>query len=170
MSAVPAHEHDEEPAEVFRQAYLHAVKLLVTREHTRLEIETKLSKKQVPSHMIDRVVDQLQREGYQCDARFATLFTEQRQRKGFGPLAIRAKLQERGVERSVISDVIDGLDTDWGAQAAEALRRRFSVDELTDDSQRQRSRISRFLQSRGFSPSIARRALDNCLNELSDET
>lgn len=161
---------DREAAETFRQAYLKAVKLLVTREHSRMEIETKLSKREVSSEVIDAVLEQLQQEGYQCDVRFATMFTEQRLRKGFGPLSIRAKLQERGIERTLISDVINELDTDWVAQAIQALQSRFNHEELADSSQRQRGRVARFLQSRGFSPSTAHRALDNCLNGPSDET
>lgn len=161
---------DRETAENFRQAYIRAVKLLVTREHSRMEIETKLSKRDVPMHIIDAVLEQLQQEGYQCDVRFATMFTEQRLRKGFGPLSIRAKLQERGIDREVISDAINELDTDWVEQAVQALQVRFNPAELADNSQRQRGRVARFLQSRGFSPSTAHRALDNCLNGLSDET
>ncbi len=168
MSAVMV--QNPEDAETFRQAYLKAVKLLVTREHSRMEIETKLAKRDVPSDVIDAVVEQLHREGYQCDVRFATLLTEQRLRKGFGPMSIRAKLHERGVDRAIISEVIDELDTDWVAQAVEALQSRFNPSELADKSQRQRGRVARFLQSRGFSPSIAHRALDNCLNGLLDET
>jgi len=161
---------DLSDAEIFRQAYLKAVKLLVTREHSRMEIETKLGKRDVPPGVIDSVVEQLQREGYQCDVRFATMMSEQRMRKGFGPMSIQAKLHERGIDRGIIADVIDELDTDWVAHAAAALQSRFSEEELSDNSQRQRARVARFLQSRGFSPSTAHRALDNCLNRLKDET
>ena len=168
MSAVLVQNREE--AETFRQAYLKAVKLLVTREHSRMEIESKLAKRDVSSEVIDSVIEQLQREGYQCDVRFATALCEQRLRKGFGPLSIQAKLQERGIDRAIISEVIDELDTDWVAQAVEALRSRFAPAELADNSQRQRGRVARFLQSRGFSPNVARRALDNCFNEQADET
>jgi len=161
---------NRDEAETFRQAYLKAVKLLVTREHSRMEIETKLAKREIPSDVIDAVIEQLQREGYQCDVRFATTFCEQRLRKGFGPLSIRAKLQERGIDRAIIADVIDELDTDWVAQAVQALQSRFNPTELADNSQRQRGRVARFLQSRGFSPSVAHRALDNCLHGPFDET
>jgi len=160
----------DEAAETFRQAYLKAVKLLVTREHSRMEIETKLAKRDVPPDVIDRVVEQLQREGYQCDVRFATTLADQRLRKGFGPLSIRAKLQERGVDSAIIAEVLDELDTDWVGLATDALQSRFSPTELADGSQRQRGRVARFLQSRGFSPSVAHRALDNCLNGRIDET
>ena len=162
--------HNRDEAETFRQAYLKAVRLLVTREHSRMEIETKLAKRNVRTDVIDAVIEQLQHEGYQCDVRFATALCEQRLRKGFGPIFIRAKLQERGVDSAIIAEVIDELDTDWVAQAVEALRSRFNEDELADDSQRQRGRVARFLQSRGFSPSVSRRALDNCLNRLFHET
>ena len=168
MSAVMVQDRDQ--AETFRQAYLKAVKYLVTREHSRMEIETKLAKRDVPADVVDAVTEQLQREGYQCDVRFATALCEQRLRKGYGPLFIRAKLQERGVDSAIIAEVIDELDTDWVAQAVDALRNRFNPEELADNSQRQRGRVARFLQSRGFSPSVARRALDNCLNERFDET
>lgn len=161
---------NQDEAETFRQAYLRAVKLLVTREHSRMEIETKLAKRDVSPEVIDNVVEQLQREGYQCDVRFASALCEQRLNKGFGPLSIRAKLQQRGVDRAIIAEVIDELDTDWVAQAVQALQSRFTTEELSDNSQRQRGRVARFLQSRGFSPNVAHRALDNCLNGLFDET
>jgi len=161
---------NRDDADMYRQAYLKAVKLLVTREHSRMELETKLAKHDVPSNTVDTILDQLQREGYQCDTRFATQLAEQRMRKGFGPLSIRAKLQERGIDRGIIADTLDDLDTDWVAKATDALQRRFSRTELADSSQRQRARVSRFLQSRGFSSNVAHRALDNCLLGLPDET
>jgi len=168
VSAVMVENREE--AEIYRQAYLKAVKLLVTREHSRMEIETKLAKRDIPPYIIDNVIEQLQQEGYQCDVRFACTLADQRMRKGFGPLSIRAKLQERGIDRTIITEALDELDTDWVAHAVDALQRRFNDSELADNSQRQRARIARFLQSRGFSPSVAHRALDNCLNGLLDET
>lgn len=168
MSAVMVQNENE--AETYRQAYLKAVKFLVRREHSRMELETKLAKRDVRPDVIDAVIEQLQREGYQCDVRFATMLSGGRLRRGFGPLYIRAKLQERGVDRAIIAEVIDELDTDWVAEAAKALQSRFAPEDLADNSQRQRGRVARFLQSRGFSPNVARRALDNCLNGLFDET
>jgi len=149
VSAVMVDKQDD--AEDFRQAYLKAVKLLVTREHSRMEIELKLTKRDVPAH-------------------FASVLADQRLRKGFGPQSIQAKLQERGIDRAIITETLDDLDTDWVAQAVEVIRRRFNPAELADTSQRQRGKVARFLQSRGFSPSVSHRALDNCLHEEFDGT
>ncbi len=157
-------------AEAFRQVYIKAMRLLVMREHSRMELETKLAKRGVAADVIDAVLERLHNEGYQCDVRFATQYADHRLGKGFGPLSIRAKLQERGVDRALITEVVNELDTDWIAQAVGALQSRFSPAELADNSQRQRGRVARFLQSRGFSPSTAHRALDNCLHGLIDET
>lgn len=168
MSAVMIQNQDD--TETFRQTYLKAVKFLVRREHSRMELETKLAKRDARPEVIDAVIEQLQREGYQCDVRFATMLCGGRLRRGYGPLFIRAKLQERGIDRAIIAEVIDELDTDWVAQAVKALQSRFNPDELADNSQRQRGRVARFLQSRGFSSNVSRRALDNCLNGLFDET
>ena len=150
---------EEAPDDIRRQAYGRAIKLLGTRDHSRHELRRKLTQRNFTPPIIDAVLEQLGQRGYQSDERFACLLAEQRLAKGYGPLAIRAKLGERGVDNSLITDAIDSLQADWKSLAADALRRRFSADELADTSSKQRGRVARFLQSRGFSTGDALQAL-----------
>jgi regulatory protein len=150
---------EEAPDDLRRQAYGRAIKLLSARDHSRHELRRKLMQRNFTPPVIDAVLEQLGQRGYQSDERFACLLAEQRLASGYGPLAIRAKLGERGVDKSLISDAIDSLEADWQSLAADALRRRFSADELAETSLKQRGRVARFLQSRGFSTSDALRAV-----------
>ncbi len=159
------------PDEQARQVYIKAIKLLSRREHSQQELRLKLSASKLAASelscsTIDVVLQRLVKEGYQCDKRFATLYAEQRSSKGYGPLSIRAKLAERGIEKSLRNQALEQLNVDWPALAASVLLRRFDQTQLADRSTKQRSRIARFLQSRGFSGRDSLRAVQQTIESV----
>ena len=79
-----------------------AVRLLAIREHGRQELREKLRQRELPEDLIIPVLDQLADQGLQCDVRFAESFTRMRVSRGFGSDKIRADLQARHLERSII--------------------------------------------------------------------
>ena len=145
-----ASEAEEREAQA-RRAHATAVKLLGPRDHSRQELRRKLLKRDFDAELCDSTLDALESLGYLDDSRFAERYAEQRSEAGYGPLSIRAKLMERGVDNSLVSAAIAGLGVSWDVVAAEALERKFTADELVDADERIRGRIARFLQTRGFS-------------------
>ncbi len=157
---------DQDTSDDQRQAYHTAIKMLSAREHSAYELTQKLSKRGYSGSIIDHLLQDLQSSGYQSDERFAEQYARQRLNKGYGPLSIRAKLAERGIESSLASNAIDGLGVDWLEHATHVISRKFTAENISSTEAKFESRIARFLQSRGFSSSIALRALKDCRQSL----
>ena len=149
---------DDTPENI-RQAYHTAIKMLTTREHSAFELTQKLTKREYSRTIIENLLLDLQTKGYQSDTRFAEAYARQRFDKGYGPLSIRAKLHERGIDSGLAADALIDLQVDWIDHAVAVIERKFRAEEITSMEPKIESRIARFLQSRGFSSSVALRAL-----------
>lgn len=155
------------PDELARQAYAAAVRLLGSRDHSIAELRRKLAKREHGEVAIDATIEELEAANYVNDARYAELYAEQRMNRGFGPLSIRAKLKERGIESHLTQQALSNLSITWSEHAESVIRRRFSVQDILDTDQRITARIARFLNARGFASSDALRALNQARRELS---
>lgn len=156
----PEIDPDDEPAEpVITHAIVRerAVRLLVNREHGRNELEQKLLQRELPQDLIVSVLDQLVEEGLQCDARFAESYTRMRVDRGFGANKVRADLQTRRLEQSVIEEAITDNGADWIVVATDALSKKFGSNPAADA--KGRAKMQRFLHQRGFSAGEIRSAL-----------
>ncbi len=83
------------------------------------------------------------------DERFADNYVRSRVERGFGPLKIRAELRERGVDRDLIGESVDGYNHEWPGRALAARNKRFGED--VPDDWDERAKQTRFLTARGFS-------------------
>ena len=135
-----------------------ALDLLARREHSRLELERKLSARSYLQETIDDVLDALETEGLLEEARFVESFVRARIGKGQGPNRIRADLVRRGVAEVTIQAGLREAQHDWSALAAEARRKRFGTGRPDDFAER--ARQMRFLQYRGFEGVQIEAALD----------
>ncbi len=131
-----------------------ALGLLARREHTRLELAGKLKAREFLANEIEALLDGLQQEGLQSDARFAEGYVYSRTRRGFGPLRIRQELQSRGVTESLVSAHIDFEDPQWLQLACREYEKKFGDSQV--GSVKERARRMRYLQNRGFTGDIIR--------------
>jgi regulatory protein len=134
-----------------------AVRLLAGREHSRSELARKLDQRGYPSDVVSAVLDNLATRGLQSDTRFTEQYVEMRRRKGYGPMRIRAELNERGIDAGLIEDWLDPRDPDWRERLREVARGKFGADAPAD--RKEMARRARFLEYRGFSPDHIRRLL-----------
>jgi regulatory protein len=134
-----------------------AVRMLAAREHSRFELARKLRQRGHVQADIDNVLDDLQARNLLSDARFAETYLEQRLRKGYGPLRIRAELGERGIDNAMIDNALECLSPDWVGLLAETAARKFGDSPPSDFSDAKRR--GRFLQQRGFPAGMIRRYL-----------
>lgn len=129
-----------------------AIDLLARREHSFAELERKLGSR-FEAQTLAEALDALRAEGLQSDARFALSFVRQRMRRGMGPARIRSELQQRGVSGAdavhALEAAPDAEGTSWPDLARSAQLKKFGTLEPGDD--RQRARVGRFLEQRGFS-------------------
>jgi len=142
-----------------RQAYHTAIKMLSAREHSAFELTQKLAKREYSQSLIDNLLLDLQKSNYQSDERFAEQYARQRFNKGYGPLSIRAKLHERGIDSGLVADALDELQADWVQHAENLIGRKFTSEQIISNEPKVEAKIARFLQTRGFSSSVALRAL-----------
>ena len=130
-----------------------AVRLLARREHSRHELVSKLSQRGWERDDVEAVVDALAEQGLQSDQRHAEHYARGRAERGYGPVRIRAELQQRGIDRGLISQVLNGLDIDWLAAADRWYQRRYSQPPA--DAQ-DRARRQQALQRRGHPHEVVR--------------
>ena len=141
-----------------------ALALLVRREHSRRELERKLTARGIERHDARAAVDRMAEAGWQDDGRFAALLARSRAVSGYGPLRIRVELESHGLGAEVIDDAFRALaeagDDGWLEQACDQVRRRFPVaaDEDTEAMWKRRRKAADFLVRRGFDMDTVRRA------------
>ncbi len=137
----------------------HAVKLLASREHSRLELTRKLAQRGYPSAAIESALDALVHDGLLSEARLADAYVAERLAKGFGPVRIRFELREKGLPDDLIEPHLDLGDERCTALLRAAHDRRFGTAVPTDA--RERAKRGRFLEYRGFPPRLIARLLDS---------
>jgi len=128
--------------------YAAAIRILAGREHSGYELKTKLEKKGYAASDIDDVVEQLIKDKYLDETRFAEAFVNSKIRRGLGPIRIQLELQQRRVDESLIDEYLDFNQTQWFELASDVRCKRFGND-LPVDIKDQSKQI-RFLQQRGF--------------------
>ena len=123
-----------------------ALDLLARREHTRLELERKLTARGFEPSTLDTTLGALEAEGLIDPARFAEAFIASRVGKGQGPLRIRAELEARGVAETDYGRALNGHD--WVDCARRVRVKKYGA--AVPESYAERMRQSRFLAYRGF--------------------
>jgi len=125
-----------------------AMNLLARREHSVVELTTKLLKAEFDIDDINIVINKLTTAGLQSDHRFAENYLRYRSQRGFGSQRIRLELKERGVADDIISETLIKADIDWFSLATTVRCKRFG--EQYPDNYNDRAKQQRFLQYRGF--------------------
>jgi regulatory protein len=132
-----------------------AIRLLARREHTRAELDKKLSAYGTPEE-ISIVLDQLQQSGLLSDARFAESYLRSKASR-LGVARLRYALRNKGVSSEAVEASLAGSDLPSELERARALWQR-KFGELPVDSS-EWARQARFLQARGFTSDVIRRLL-----------
>lgn len=125
-----------------------AVNLLSRREHSQLELRTKLRKAEFELNEINDTIEKLAKADIQSDDRFAENYLRYRSQRGFGSVKIRLELQERGVGSHIINAALDQAEIDWFELVVTVRHKRFG--EQVPEDLKDRAKQQRFLQYRGF--------------------
>ena len=156
-SAQSQDSENEPPIVTFAMVRERAVRLLARREHGKKELQQKLLQRELPEDLVLSVVDKLAEEGLQCDARFAESYTRMRVARGYGANKVRADLQTRRLDQSVIEEAVRSGEVHWGSVALAALEKKFSTAIATD--QKSIAKMQRYLYQRGFDMADIRSAI-----------
>ena len=131
-----------------------ALKRLARREHSRLELEQKLSTLGTAEE-IAAVLDHLEQTGLLSDARMAAAYLASHAAR-FGTLKLRHTLRTKGISEELIDICLsEGLASEE-TRALQAWRRKFAHP---PGDAREWAKQARFLQSRGFSGDAIRKVL-----------
>ena len=121
-----------------------ALRYLVRREHSRLELERKLAPYAQSQQAVTELLDSLLSRKHLSDERFAEERARSLSRK-FGPAKIRQDLKARGIPDEVLGRVSGGEELE---RAKAILARKYRAPATTRE---ERAKRARFLQGRGFS-------------------
>ena len=125
------------------KCYSAALKMLIRREHSQLELSNKLQLKGFDDFDIKPSINLLIEQKYQSDERFTEAFILMRYNQGKGPVIISSELRKRGIEYFDLSIF------DWFELVKEVRKKKFGQN-LPSDYKTQ-AKQKRFLKSRGFS-------------------
>ena len=124
------------------KCYSAALKMLMRREHSELELFQKLQVKGFDIDIINYSISKLVQQNYQSDKRFAEDFILMRFNQGKGPVRIISELKMRGI------NTFDLSAFDWFELAKEIRQKKFGNQSSLD--YKEIAKQKRFLQSRGF--------------------
>lgn len=133
-----------------------ALRLLSQREHTRRELERKLARFEDEPGTLARALDELQARGF-LDERRAAESLAHRRASAYGAARLRQEMQDKGLDRELISQTLAGLQDSEETRARQVWQRRYDAAPV---DAKERARQGRFLLARGFSGDVVRRVLD----------
>jgi regulatory protein len=130
------------------QAY--ALMLLGYRERSLQEMRMRMRQKGYEEKLIEKVVKYLKDQNLINDKRFARLWAESRIKKGYGSWRIKSELEQKGVDREMVDEILKDLysGVDEVQVALDLIKEKRWVSK---EPQRLTERVSNLLRRRGFS-------------------
>lgn len=156
--------------ESLQRAVERAYNFLSYRPRSREEVRRYLRRKETPPNVIDAALAKLDRLDLVNDEAFASFWMENREQfSPRGARAIKNELRMKGVERTVVDEVITGDKDEELALKAGRKKALSLVHASTMDFATFRNRLGSFLQRRGFSYDITKRTVSALWHELRPE-
>lgn len=152
-------------AEEQSKANNYALNLLSYRARSEKEIRDKLRRKGYEDNYIENTIEFLYRYNYINDLEFGMLFAKDRQNfKKAGKRVIMNELYQKGVDKEVISQIIDEIiDPNEELQRALELAEKKAVSYKNDDRNAKYRKLSAFLARKGYSFDIISKVLKEVL-------
>ena len=148
-----------------RRAYNCAVSLLSRRDHSEKELIRKLKEKG-HSKGAEAAIEKLKSGGYVDDERFSRIYASELIRlKGYGRRRVEQELYLKGVDREIVSGVLDEISFDTD-RLSDIIKRKY-LAKMTDDKGRQKAFNA--LLRLGYSYGEIRDALENLQEEFTCE-
>lgn len=148
---------------VTRDALSCALRILALREHTAFELAQKLRQRDYGETEIEAALAQCRAWNYLNDARAAGILARTLLKKGAGLNKIRFELAKRKIADDITKTLLLELNiADNQLDAALALiAKKFTKAETAPEVHKQKGKIYRYLQGKGYSANIIYQALQN---------
>lgn len=141
-----------------KNTFNYAIWLLARRDYSAFSLRDKIQKKSDDDAIVERVILRVQELGYQSDERYVTSFIAYAVSQKKGPIWIRSKLREKGLNTSLVDKVLNETSIDWQLLADELLVQKFKTPCV---DYKEKSRRFRFLTSRGYTSSIVMQSIES---------
>jgi regulatory protein len=146
-----------------------AFRLLGRRQHSAFELKLKLKQKRYNEQLIDRVINQLRNSNYLNDLEFAKTFTEENiKNKLWGQRKIEAELIKKGIDREIITQIINEKfsDSDQFDNAIELARKKYkSLLDRNTNKEKIKSKLISFLLSRGYNYDTVKKVAETIIEK-----
>lgn len=134
-----------------------ALKLLAQREHSRLELQTKLAEHAPTSEVLTNLLDLLEQRNLLSDERAAEQILHSR-RSRYGSRRIVFELQSKGIAEHLIAATLEELKTTELSSAQTIWHKKFGA---VPANHVERGKQERYLAGRGFSFDVIGQVLAN---------
>ena len=132
-----------------------ALRLLARREHSRTELTRKLESSGSAREDINDLLDNFEARNWLSDQRFAESYVADHRARA-GSIKLAYDLRQRGVSDTIIESVLSKNRDSELERAREVWQKKFGA---APADAAEKVRQMRFLQSRGFSSDVIRKAL-----------
>ncbi|MDO9438959.1 recombination regulator RecX [Hydrogenophaga sp.] len=132
-----------------------ALRLLSGREHSRAELQRKLSAHETELGELAKALDELEAKGFINEQRVIESVVHRRSAR-LGAARVRQELQAKGLDPQAVADAVAGLQGSEEARAREVWRKKFG--EPPADAAAHGKQM-RFLLTRGFGSDVVRRVV-----------
>ena len=142
-------------------AYNDALKLLVRRELSVVDLRARLADREHPVNDIDEAIGKLIGSGALDDGRVARAYARTASKvKGRGRLRVTRELQAMGIARDVIAEAVAEVfgDLDERAMIDRAIQKKLRGGRKPSTVQ-ERARLYQFLMRQGFTPAAVSAAM-----------
>jgi regulatory protein len=154
---------DADPESVARAI---ALQRLTAAPRTRAQLADAMARKGVPDEVAEAVLDRFEEVRLVDDEDFARQWVQTRHAgRGLSRRALRHELRERGVAEETVRAAVDEIDADAELETARQLVRRRLPGMGSDDPVRRTRRLIGLLTRKGYSTSLAFRALRDVVGE-----
>lgn len=154
--------------DTFQKAYHRALLFLGYRPRSESEVRRRLAKAKVEPDVVEHVLERLRAGRLVDDRDFARYWVENRE--AFNPRGARllaAELRQRGVEREVVAEALEGIGDERESALAAGRRKALQLKGL--DYRTFRDRLGAFLARRGFDWETTKDAVNRLWQETQGE-
>lgn len=139
----------------FWQCYYKAIKYINVRSRSTLEVKNKLIKDNFNIDDVSDVINKLLQQGYLNDSVYAnSFFNEQLITTSHGPNRIRVEMQKKGIDNSIIDDVLNLYDSNLQYEKASKIVLKVIRSNHSKSNTLLKRKIYSDLMRDGFSKSI----------------
>jgi len=143
-----------------------AIRYCSYRERCEAEVSQKLKEWDLDQSVGSRILEELKREKYIDDRRYANTYAGSKFRvNGWGKIKIRAHLALKHISKSIVNEAIDSLHYGQYLDKLEQLLRKKRSEVKGPDDYKKRIKVMNFGRSKGYEYDIIMDTMDRIFKD-----